>query len=1340
MLGLPDTFQFPEAVKLDEKTGEEIRKKNGDRWYTGGTVEWDFDEDHNLVQKRYARGNNITVVGNGMSPAVTHAVVKPLYDMLRNAENGGTENNDIRFSLANIDIPTLEDLESKPAMQVVDISQAKTQGRFTERRKQILSGINEVIKNPYLNKDTNTMIFLTKDSYTHAFSNLNEWRINAAEHLPELVQKAVLTHSENITHGNPNATQSYTFFAAAYNGTEIIPVKLKVKEYALNGQDLPANIAEYFKTHDAEPFDSVYDSVVLEVESIEKDEASSSASPTEKIGHDPSAPSATIKVTDLLNKVNGDARKYIPQIFGINNSESYSDTTEKLSYSIDDTNKAYHAGDLGKSEPLSQMSYSRSSGHYGTGTYFVGDETKINDGEYGNRPHETVDFSKYNLYQARSDWDAETLHRLLRGVNRYYNYPSTMPKTYAEAVTYVDNLRDRADDLLNPDGDLVYDENLDDYLWTNNDADVDSDNALRFIADITDFDYQTFGRIITSEYSGAFNVTVGTGPDGVVYWDDNGNETDLSYADAYAQLSTEAKETVLDEINRKLSSNGRWSAAGSYLDAVEEYESFVRDVNSYAPTLFDISADEAMRILQDVQSSISNDSTPTNVSDSASTRFMKALGYEGVDVRGTSMDNTFGGSVIYDLKDEDLARKNEIGTARFSVPSSQDAAYMDAVNSGDMETAQRMVDEAAKAAGYTFTGFHGTPDGGFKIFKTDRVVVTDNKRVADSYAHQNRILYGGNDETPTTMKLYANVSGGKVTIDMNGIRAAAIPANMITGLTTWMRKNKVEAPYGRFRKGLWADTNIVVDYMQSKYGDRLKAVEFQNVVDPIDSALIGEWDEAYTGTVLFELSKNRVKSADPVTYDDNGDIIPLSQRFNAENNDIRYSVGNMDDARTENTDAYWTVQQGILTNKEFADFQAKIGEIHIGNFYPHTTDGIYILDIGDSLVYTNGDYDNPNILSVVEIVANKVSDRNEARNYLIDGGKMGDYRSSRQQANTVNNFYPNASAIVYSVEDFTTNRRTANGRGSNSSLQANSGSINGTTGRSFGDIYSDEAYERFYTDGESEKAEAFIASRARKEGYRLDRTGRKYVKAGFPTKLAAEFTFDDNGDLIPQSQRINPANDDPRYSVNTDALTADQIAEMDDDVDIALNIRNTRAKFVDRILSGVKTIETRSKKAAEQLGLKIGDKVGIVDTGKKGKPLRGYAEIVDIIEYPDTTEGIEKFRSDETITDDNRNIIGGHFVSEESDYDISKTGAKVGYVLKTYKVIDRANWIPTEQDGPVRGMRSLTDKTATPPPPLRTQPIWMLSFLLLNLLKLYGRPLIPRYNPSRRQRTACPGP
>jgi hypothetical protein len=67
-----------------------------------------------------------------------------------------------------------------------------------------MANIDSVIAKPYLNRDTNTHIFLTKKSYTHAFNNLGSVQLNAAEHLPELIENAILTHGEKPTHGDEN--------------------------------------------------------------------------------------------------------------------------------------------------------------------------------------------------------------------------------------------------------------------------------------------------------------------------------------------------------------------------------------------------------------------------------------------------------------------------------------------------------------------------------------------------------------------------------------------------------------------------------------------------------------------------------------------------------------------------------------------------------------------------------------------------------------------------------------------------------------------------------------------------------------------------------------------------------------------------------------------------------------------------------------------------------------------------------------------------------------------------------------------------------------------------------
>ncbi len=218
----------------------------------------------------------------------------------------------VQLNLKDHQIPTREQLEKKSPISVVDISTPKTQGRFADRRKQILANAKEVIKKPYLNRDTNTLIFITNNSYTHAFSNGGELQLNAAEHLPELVENAVLTHSEPPSHGSSHAEGVYTFFAAVRRGKKVQPIKLKVKEYAYNGQQLPQNIREYF--NDAmQDYASVYDTVVLEVEEIEESSVGSAKDfDLEDPSLDPKELS-DISIADLLNLVKGDAKKYVPE-------------------------------------------------------------------------------------------------------------------------------------------------------------------------------------------------------------------------------------------------------------------------------------------------------------------------------------------------------------------------------------------------------------------------------------------------------------------------------------------------------------------------------------------------------------------------------------------------------------------------------------------------------------------------------------------------------------------------------------------------------------------------------------------------------------------------------------------------------------------------------------------------------------------------------------------------------------------------------------------------------------------------------------------------------------------
>lgn len=88
----------------------------------------------------------------------------------------------------------------------------------------------------------------------------------------------------------------------------------------------------------------------------------------------------------------------------------------------------------------------------------------------------------------------------------------------------------------------------------------------------------------------------------------------------------------------------------------------------------------------------------------------------------------------------------EFDNAKYRVsknaPFNRDREYLDAVDRGDMVEAQRMIDEAAKKAGYTEKVYHGTQFFGFTKFGSQRpsgaIFTSDKRNVAANYGGGNR--------------------------------------------------------------------------------------------------------------------------------------------------------------------------------------------------------------------------------------------------------------------------------------------------------------------------------------------------------------------------------------------------------------------------------------------------------------------------------------------------------------------------------------------------------------------------------------------------------------------------
>ena len=100
-------------------------------------------------------------------------------------------------------------------------------------------------------------------------------------------------------------------------------------------------------------------------------------------------------------------------------------TTGVLVEDLNNPDIGYHAGDLGKSEYYSDQSGDRGTGHFGTGTYFVGNPEKIKgynrrDGQ--DAPQHQVDFSSYKLFKPQNFKMADDLHNALKILNDYSSY------------------------------------------------------------------------------------------------------------------------------------------------------------------------------------------------------------------------------------------------------------------------------------------------------------------------------------------------------------------------------------------------------------------------------------------------------------------------------------------------------------------------------------------------------------------------------------------------------------------------------------------------------------------------------------------------------------------------------------------------------------------------------------------------------------------------------------------------------------------------------------------------------------------------------------------------------
>lgn len=212
-----------------------------------------------------------------------------------------------------------------------------------------------------------------------------------------------------------------------------------------------------------------------------------------------------------------------------------------------------------------------------------------------------------------------------------------------------------------------------------------------------------------------------------------------------------------------------------------------------------------------------------------------------------------------------------------------DREYEQAVKNDDMETAQKMVDETAKNAGYNIKAYHGTPNGTFTVFKGWQYF-TESKEYADVYQNQGASSNGYKQtaNNPKTYDVYLKTDN---VFDTRNSKEKSIFMN------EYYRQYGLGSPLSDNGLPDWTEGDDLIDFFDDK------GYDYDSIA--LDEGATGGYGEEVKNRGISYVIKdsNQIKSADAIVKDDKGNIIPLSKRFNSSEDDIRYSD------RTD-TDAY----------------------------------------------------------------------------------------------------------------------------------------------------------------------------------------------------------------------------------------------------------------------------------------------------------------------------------------------------------------------------------------------------------------------------------------------------
>lgn len=428
--------------------------------------------------------------------------------------------------------------------------------------------------------------------------------------------------------------------------------------------------------------------------------------------------------------------------------------------------------------------------------------------------------------------------------------------------------------------------------------------------------------------------------------------------------------------------------------------------------------------------------------------------------------------------------------------SERDQTYLDAVNRGDTETAQRMVDEAAKAASFDSPKlYHGTPKFGFTTFDTSKglglIYATTKSNVAANYAGRDNYAFARD-----IGKKYISPDSNEYSLDPTG----SVIQNAESVLGTKYRVLD-DADREAIRDRVHKEAGRIVQMLDDKF------VEF-DTSDDIANSL------SWAVGLFYEVQENQ------------------NEHFSEDNIDREWSLNSLKESIAKFNEHFPIVREYLSDN--YQDLSQKQKE------YAKLFLGYDLFDTAVDIEYQY--YQAANPTNEIQLIA-----------------------SETNQGITTRESLQEKIALVKDIGAY-----ALYGRVGNNPLEVDAG------GREWVAIKVPEMGDNNFhsTDAVAKWAkEKGYTSVLFKNVYDGGEMANEYVFfSSEQVKSADPVTYDDNGNVIPLSQRFNSSETDIRFSERDQAqieqeaearnLLGEEISELDLDVkELNKLVKDTKAKI-----------------------------------------------------------------------------------------------------------------------------------------------------------------------------------